>query len=79
MKYPDPPAVEQHNNTIALILSCNKMWKPKSGVFFLFLFQETVEVQMLEMAEVPAHSEGTVLDPLDVRLFCLKIRAGRDN
>lgn len=34
---------------------------------------------MLEMAEVPVHSEGTVLDPLDVSLFCLKIGAGRYN
>lgn len=48
-------------------------------VFFFFLFQETVEVQMLEMAEVPIHSEGTVLDPLDVSLFCLKIKAGQYN
>nr|XP_020504456.1 uncharacterized protein LOC109995170 isoform X2 [Labrus bergylta] len=29
------------------------------------LTQETVEVQTLEMAEIPVHSEGTVPDPLD--------------
>lgn len=35
----------------------------------IFLIQETVEVQTLELAEVPVPGEGTLLDPLEVSLF----------
>ena len=42
--------------------------------FCIFLIQETVEVQTLELAEVPVPGEGTLLDPLDVTLFlCSRI------
>ena len=42
--------------------------------FCIFLIQETVEVQTLELAEVPVPGEGTLLDPLDVSLFlCSRI------
>lgn len=58
-------------NVIGTVLSKNlSMCK----AFCIFLIQETVEVQTLELAEVPVPGEGTLLDPLDVTLFlCSRI------
>lgn len=39
----------------------------------ILLIQETVEVQTLELAEVPVPGEGPLLDPLEVSLFlCIR-------